>query len=256
MIASSEFFKVSSTLLKMSFVSVIRGGKHKFAFKFGGMVWFSILCLTSISSLQVVFIQQMIAAHQFDLKKFCYASSCFVYQWIAFIKIISIALQSKQLNNLFDLLDEIHPKTIEKQIEYKIEEWSLETKRLMLRYAAMMIFMIANYLIIPVHGYINQFINTGHFQLELPLMLWLPFETDTPYKFYPVYLSNTWLGFGASFYMTSVDLLILAMVHLICAHFDYIRRTFHKMKPRRLQSTTDELFVVKRMVVHHIKVVK
>lgn len=249
MIASSEFYKVSSVLLRGVFVTTHQNRKTGFAFKFDWKFWCSVITLMSLSFLQIIFNYRLCTIPEtFDLVKFCYVNSCIFYQTMTFGKILSIGFAFKKLNNLFNLLDQIHPKTHQTQTEYKINEWLLETKRLMLRYSFMMIFMIANYLIIPLYTYFNVLIKTGIWKMDLPLEFWLPYQTDKTIPFYLTYLLQSWLGFSASLYLTSADLLLLAIVHLVCVHFDFIRRTFANMKPR---PTANDMDIIKRCVVHH-----
>lgn len=150
------------------------------------------------------------------------------------------------MEEIFCLLNEIHPTSAENQILYKIPEWLLRTKRLMLHYSFIQIFMITTYVVLPFYSYITVFVATGVWKMEFPLKFWLPFDTDKPSVFYTVYLLQSWLGFSASLYLSSSDLLLLAIIHLVCIHFDYIHRCFRELQPQF--NAIDELAVIRDCV--------
>lgn len=157
----------------------------------------------------------------------------------AFSKAISIALSSSKLNNIFVVLDEIHPKTCDEQKEYQIRNWLKKTVRIMLFYAMIQIIMIANYVIIPFYGYIKVFLTTGEWKMDLLLLFWLPFDTDTVVAFYLVYSVQGWVAFSTSLCIASCDLLLMAIVQLCCAHFTYLQRTLNKLSSSKTHQLND-----------------
>lgn len=240
-ISTSEFYKVPTFLLR--FVCVRRGVNNKVCLlNFNASFWCDIIPLICLSLLQVAFNVHLIVA-DFDLEEFCYAQSCIAYQMTAFSKILSLAISSSKLKEMLSVLNEIHPTSAEKQSVYKIPEWLRRTKRLMLRYSFIQIFMITTYVVLPFYSYVTVFLATGVWKMEFPLKFWLPFDTDKPPVFYTVYMLQSWLGFSASLYLSSSDLLLLAIIHLVCIHFDYIHRRFHELQPQ--SNAVDQLATIR-----------
>lgn len=231
LISSSEFYKVSQILLQTLCVTNNTDTNQVHFLKFGLPFWCNFIPLVSVALLQVAYSVHLCRTG-FNLQDFCYVQSCIAYQSTAFSKTVSLALQSKKLANLFTSLHEIHPSTVNEQHRYKIAEWLLHSKRVMRWYACMQIFMIASYCVIPMYTYAKVLYQTGVWKMELPLKFWLPFETDTNLKFYFVYMLQCWVGFSASVCLSSADLLLLAIVHLVCIHFDYIYRSFNELQLR------------------------
>lgn len=252
LVSSSDFFNVSSTLLKLVNVKVLQSQNSIRCYVFRWRFWIANITLLFWWSLQIVYGQQLFRLPgAFDLQKFCFCLSCIFYQLIAFSKLFSIAIFKKKLNKLFIVLDEIHPTSIEEQSINNIPRWLSQTNHFMLRYSSMMTFMIANYCIIPFYNYTKVLLQTGVWKMELPLLLWLPFDTDyarNTTNFYFVYLVDCWLGFSAAIALSACDLLLLAIGHLVCIHYDYIHRTFIEMKPRS-DTMAENLMLVKECVI-------
>lgn len=225
---SGEFYKVSEFLLRFMFVTIDTDTNHVSKFKFGPLFWIAMPTLCALVSLQIVFIYHLIETG-FYFELFCFSLCPTFYQYTAFSKVIGIALSSSKLNNLFVILNDIHPKTRDEQIEYRIGNWLNKTMRIMLFYAMIQIVMIANYVIIPFYGYIKVFISTGVWEMNLLLLFWLPFDPDTVFKFYTIYSIEAWVAFSTSLCIASCDLLLMAIVQLVCAHFTYLQRTLSKL---------------------------
>lgn len=221
--------------------------------KYGVPFWCDFILLVSIALLQVAFSIHLFRTG-FNLQEFCYVQSCIVYQSTAFSKTLALALQSKKLEHLFARLHEIHPATADKQDHYKIPEWLLHSKRVMQRYACMQIFMIASYLVIPTYTYGKVLYETGVWKMELPLKFWLPFDTDTVLNFYFVYMIQSWVGFSASICLSSSDLLLLAIVHLVCIHFNHIYRNFNELQLKPHVYT--ELQVIRYCVMRQNEIIQ
>lgn len=248
MIASSEFYKVPSIALRGILVSTVRNTKCcKFAFRFGWKFWCLLTLMFSMIFLQIIYCYQSIAVpDNFDISKFCFAVSCVLYESIVFAKILSMSVAGNELSDLFVLLDEIHPKTIESQVQYNIHGWLLKTKRLMKQYCLMLSLMIANYAIIPICIQTKVLIETGRWTMELMLSQWWPFETESTFPFTFVYLVQSALGFMVISSSTASDTSLLAVIQLVSAHFNFIQRTYEQIKP---DSPMNDLNTIKRCVV-------
>lgn len=252
-ILSSEFYKVSQTLLQAMCVTRKTDKNQVNFLRYGLPFWCNFIPLVSVALLQVAYSVHLFRTG-FNFQDFCYAQSCIAYQSTAFSKTVALALQSKKLENLFIRLHEIHPTRVDEQDRYKISEWLLHSKRVMRYYACMQIFMIASYCVIPMFTYAKVLYETGVWKMELPLKFWLPFETDTALTFYFVYAVQCWIGFSASVCLSSADLLLLAIVHLVCIHFDYIYRSLNELhlKP----DVYNELEVIKFCVIRQNTIVQ
>lgn len=235
---SDEFFKVSQFLLRFMFVTIKTDTNHVSKFKFGPLFWGAMPTLCALVLLSIAFIYFLIKTG-FRFELFCFAMCTTCYQYTAFSKAISIARSSSKLNNLFVILNEIHPKTREEQMEYQIRDWLNKTVRIMLFYAMIQIIMIANYVIIPFYGYIKVYITTGVWKMNLLLLFWLPFDTDTVLAFYFVYSVQGWVAFSTSLCIASCDLLLMAIVQLCCAHFTYIQQTLNKLPTSKANPLND-----------------
>lgn len=244
---SDEFYKVPNLLMLPMFVISNENSKGFSHVNVHWIFWCAMPMLIFLSSLQIVFAFVMFQTG-FDLASFCFIAQVVAYQTTAFSKIISITISSSKLNNLFELLNDLHPKTYKEQVEYKIFDWLQRTKNLMFWYAFIQIIMIANYVVIPFYGYIRVFITTGVWKMNLLLLFWLPSGTDTVAGFYIVYMLQSWLSFSTSLSITSSDLTLLAIVNLACAHFDYIQRTLSKLTPKP-DSISIDLETVKSCVI-------
>lgn len=246
LISASEFYKVPAFLLQFVCVTSDKDVNKMCLLNFNVAFWCDVTPLLCLSLLQVAFNVHLIVT-DFDLEAFCYAQSCIAYQMTAFSKILSLAISSSKLKELFVLLNEIHPTSADEQIVYKIPKWLLRTKRLMLRYSFIQIFMIATYVVLPLYSYIMAFLTTGVWKMEFPLKFWLPFDTDNAAVFYTIYMLQSWLGFSASLYLSTADLLLLAIIHLVCIHFDYIYRCFSELQPQF--NVVDEAKVIRDCVI-------
>lgn len=127
--------------------------------------------------------QAITIPNYFDISPFCVWSSSILFHTMASAKIISMSVASNKLNNLFDLLDKIHPKTIKSQRQYNIHGWLSITKRTIKLYFLMLICMVANFVCIPLCIRLAVFINTGIWKVELVMKMWLHFETKSLFSF-------------------------------------------------------------------------
>lgn len=250
-ISSSEFYQVPQILLRFMCTTSEKDQNHVNLLRFGVLFWCDFIPLISVACLQIVFCIHLYRTG-FDLQEFCYAQSCIAYQSTAFSKTIAIALKSSKLNEIFVQLNAIHPASVNEQNEYKITEWLMQTKSFMKRYACIQIFMIASYIVIPMYSYFKMFIETGVWQMELPLKFWLPFETTTAINFYSVYMVHSWIGFSAGICLSSTDLMLLAIIHLVCIHFDHIYRNLNDLKP----DDFNEFNIVKSCVLKQTQIIR
>lgn len=249
MITSSDFYEVPSTVFRGIFVSIIRDTKcRSFACHFGKTFYLSFMIFWLLAFFQVAFCYRAITIPgYFDISSFCLSFASICYQTMASVKIISMSIASNELNNLFDVLDKIHPKTTKMQCQYNIHGWLSKTKRMMKLYFFMLLCMIGNFVFIPLCIRLNVFIETGLWTLELVLKMWLPFETESLFSFSVVYVLQGWIGFTATSYITSVDILVLAIVQLVSAHFNFIQQTFERIQP---DMAMNDLKTIKRCVAH------
>lgn len=245
---SGEFYKVSEFLLRLMFVTIRTEKDHVSKFNFGRLFWMAMPILCALVALQIVFIYHLIETG-FYFEPFCFSLCPICYQYTAFSKAIAIAWSSSKLNSLFVILNDLHPKTRDQQIEYQIEDWLNKTVRIMLFYAMIQIVMIANYVIIPFYGYIKVYLATGVWEMNLLLLFWLPFDTDTVLKFYAVYLIQAWVAFSCSLCIASCDLLLMAIVQLVCVHFTYLQRTLNKLPSNDTKNRlNDDLQTIKSCI--------
>lgn len=249
MIASSDFYEVPSTVFRAICVSIIRDMKFcKFACHFGGPFYVSFLIFWLLAFFQVAFCYRAITIPgNFDISSFCLSFASICYHTMASVKIISMSIASNELNHLFDVLDKIHPKTTKLQRQYNIHGWLSKTKRMMKLYFLMLFCMMGNFVFIPLCIRLKVFIETGLWQLELVLKMWLPFETESLFPFSVVYVLQGWIGFTSTSYITSVDILVLAIVQLVSAHFNVIQQTFERIQP---DVAMNDLKTIKRCIVH------
>lgn len=228
------------------FVMSEKDAKRVILLKFGWMFWWSFILLMALSSLQIVYIYFLIR-RGFDLGSFCYAECCIAYQSMGYFKCIAFGLSSANLNSIFVQLNEMHSKSAMEQFEYKIREKLQQTKRMMIYYSFIQVFMKINFLVIPFYGYIKAFIETGKWEMGLPALFWLPFEVDTNFRFYSAYFVQSILKIIIKYY-TSSDIMLLAILQLICAHFDYVQNRLSEINPNE-NPTSREFEEVKACVI-------
>lgn len=243
---SGDFYKVSEFILRFMFVTIQPDLNHVSKFKFGRLFWIAMPTLCALVLLSIAFIYHLIKTG-FRFELFCFAMCTTCYQYTAFSKAIAIALSSSKLNNLFVVLNEIHPKTRDEQTEYQMRDWLNKTVRIMLFYAMIQIMMIANYVIIPFYGYIKVYLTTGVWRMNLLLLFWLPFETDTVLTFYLTYSVQGWVAFSTSLCIASCDLLLMAIIQLVCAHFTYLEQTLNKI-PTSKTNPLDDVKIMKSCI--------
>lgn len=249
MIPSTDFYEVPSIVLRGVCVTTIRDTKlYIFAFHFGEKFYFSFVLFWILAFLQVGYcLQAIINPSYFDISSFCLSSSSILFHTMASVKIISMSIASNELNNLFNLLDKIHPKTTKSQRQYNIHGWLSKTKRMMKLYFFMLLCMVANFVFIPLCIRFIVFIETGIWKVDLVMKMWLPFETETIFPFSIMFVLQAWAGFYSTSNSASIDILLLAIVQLVSVHFNFIQQTFNQ-----IQSTLSvkDLRTVKRCVIH------
>lgn len=236
MIKSSDFYEVPSIVLRGIFVSTIRDRKLcKFAFQFGRKFYFAFIIFCLSAFLQVGYCYQaIIIPGYFDISPFCLSTSSILFHTMGSVKIILMSIASNEINNLFDRLDKIHPKTIKIQCEYNIHGWLSKTKRMMKLYFFLLLCMIANFVFIPLCIRLKVFIETGIWKMELVMKVWLPFETESLFPFCVMFVLQAWAGFISTSYNASVDILLLAVVQLVSVHFNFIQQNFQQIQQKKL----------------------
>lgn len=248
-IQSRVFFKVPLSLLRLLFVTTEEITKNVAELKFSIVFWIFIPIFTTLSFLQVAFIVQLIR-NEFELEAFCFAQSVFAYHITCFSKVLLVGWSNSKLKKVFNILNDIHPQTDEEHMEYKIREWWQQTRRIVYQYSAIQLLVVLNYFINSMYDYTKVYLATGVWKMELPVNAWIPFSTDSPLPFYSVYLVSFFVGMSSSICLTACDLLLMSIVQLICAHYNYIQRVLMKMMPERSDPARD-MVTIKFCVVRH-----
>lgn len=224
LIQISDFYKISQLMFRLIFIPC-----DKYTLNVGWKFWLPFAVALSVPFLGIIFVHHLFVV-DFDLANLCFIQSVIFYECTSISKIVYVIKSRAKLRELLTSLDEIHPSSVNQQTEHNITEWLNLTKRVIVYYALVQIGMMVNFVFIPFFGYIYEYMVTGIWKIHLPIDIWMPFNTEPAPIFYTVYVLQSWQGFFYCLQLTSCDLLLLAIVHLVCMHFQYIQRTFNELQ--------------------------
>lgn len=156
---------------------------------------------------------------------------CIGFICLSIVKVATVIWQRRKTNLLITELLRIYPVTPTDQREYNVHDYSKRTVRLMTVYTWLQMVMIWLYNLNPLVDTIIGYTGAGTWKVNLPYIIWYPFDPYPRVWFELNYLSQIWAAYVASAGMLATDLLLCGMVMEICMHFDHLSRTLLKLRP-------------------------
>lgn len=175
---------------------------------------------------------------------------CIGFILLSIVKVATVIGQRQKTNLLISELSRIFPITLSDQSAYNTEDYTKRTVRMMTVYTWLQMMMIWLFNLTPLVDTIIGYISAGTWEMNLPYIIWYPFDPYPRGWFEVNFVSQIWAGYGSSAGMLATDLLLCGMVMEICMHFDHLSRTLNGLRPGVAQTDSDRISRKDDAVLH------
>uniref|UniRef100_A0A6P4FN21 Odorant receptor n=1 Tax=Drosophila rhopaloa TaxID=1041015 RepID=A0A6P4FN21_DRORH len=137
------------------------------------------------------------------------------------LKIWHIWRQRHKLTEVVDELEQLHPKRLDQQEPYNVQDHLSSYSRYSVFYFGMHMVLIWTYnLYWAVYYLVCDFwLGVREFTRMLPYYCWVPWDWSTGYSYYLMYVSQNIAGQACLSGQLAADMLMCALVNLLVMHF-------------------------------------
>ncbi|KAH8380342.1 hypothetical protein KR009_010105 [Drosophila setifemur] len=150
---------------------------------------------------------------------------CIGFSLVSDFKQIAMVYRKQTLIRLLDDLEDMHPKTLAKQKEYKLPDFERTMKRVINIFTFLCLAYTTTFSFYPAIKASVKFNFLGYdtFDRNFGFLIWFPFDaTSNNLIYWIVYWDIAHGAYLAGIAFLCADLLLVVMITQICMHFNYI----------------------------------
>ncbi|XP_055852567.1 odorant receptor 85c-like isoform X2 [Episyrphus balteatus] len=164
-------------------------------------------------------------------------------------KIIAVWSGRFILKEVLCKMEEIFPKTDESITEYRLNEYYKKIEFYMRSLYIYHISTTTMFNFFPLgQSIVEKIITGGDFVYRFPFIVHYPFNEKQFPIFYFAYFYQIMAAYILSCFFLGADLLLVAIVHLACMHFDYLARKIKNFVPT---GTDEDLIELGKFIRYH-----
>nr|CBW30747.1 odorant receptor [Drosophila pseudoobscura pseudoobscura]CBW30753.1 odorant receptor [Drosophila pseudoobscura pseudoobscura] len=199
---------------------------------YGGFINFNLLVIG-----ELVFFYKSI--QDFETVRLAIAvAPCIGFSLVSDFKQFAMAYYKGTLVRLLDELEEMHPKTLERQRAYRMPDFERTMKRVISIFTFLCLAYTTTFSFYPALKASVKFNLLGYetFDRNFGFLIWFPFDaTSSNLVYWIVYWDIAHGAYLAGIAFLCADLLLIVVITQICMHFDYVSRRLeeHPCEPGR-----------------------
>ncbi|XP_023169726.2 putative odorant receptor 85d [Drosophila hydei] len=168
------------------------------------------------------------------------------------LKIRHIWSKRRHITKVVQCFELLHPKTAEKQKEYKLNDYLCSYRRVSIFYFGMHLILIWTYnLYWAVYYLIYDFwLDVRHFEQMLPYFCWTPWDWKGNWSYYVLYISQNIAGQTCLSGQLAADMFMCALVTLLIMHFKRLSEQIEQHVAGVLPANQDLGFLQTSIVYH------
>ncbi|KAH8345976.1 hypothetical protein KR067_011497, partial [Drosophila pandora] len=183
---------------------------------------------------------------------------CIGFSLVADFKQFAMVYHKQTLIRLLDELEDMHPKTLEKQKEYKMSNFELTMKQVINVFTFLCLAYTTTFSFYPAIKATVKFQLLGYdtFDRNFGFLIWFPFDaTSSNLVYWITYWDIAHGAYLAGIAFLCADLLLVVVITQICMHFEYIsmRLEEHPCHPGAVEENKEFLIY---MIRYHDKCLK
>lgn len=180
---------------------------------------------------------------------------CIGFSLVADFKQFAMVYHKQTLIRLLDELEDMHPKTLEKQKEYKMSMFEQTMKRVINIFTFLCLAYTTTFSFYPAIKATVKFHLLGYetFDRNFGFLIWFPFDaTSSNVVYWIMYWDIAHGAYLAGIAFLCADLLLVVVITQICMHFEYIsmRLEEHPCHPGAVEENKEFLIY---MIRYHDK---
>ncbi|EDV40609.2 uncharacterized protein Dana_GF23834 [Drosophila ananassae] len=219
---------------------------------YAGFINFNVLVIG-----EIVFFFKSI--QNFETIRFAIAvAPCIGFSLVADFKQFAMVYHKQTLIRLLDELEDMHPKTLEKQKEYKMSNFEQTMKQVINIFTFLCLAYTTTFSFYPAIKATVKFQLLGYdtFDRNFGFLIWFPFDaTSSNLVYWITYWDIAHGAYLAGIAFLCADLLLVVVITQICMHFEYIsmRLEEHPCHPGAVEENKEFLIY---MIRYHDKCLK
>ncbi|KAH8262462.1 hypothetical protein KR026_007118, partial [Drosophila bipectinata] len=180
---------------------------------------------------------------------------CIGFSLVADFKQFAMVYHKQTLIQLLDELEDMHPKTLAKQKEYKMSRFEQTMKRVINIFTFLCLAYTTTFSFYPaIKATVKfQFLGYETFDRNFGFLIWFPFDaTSSNVVYWIMYWDIAHGAYLAGIAFLCADLLLVVVITQICMHFEYIsmRLEEHPCHPGAVKENKEFLI---SMIRYHDK---
>ncbi|KAH8418103.1 hypothetical protein KR009_001864 [Drosophila setifemur] len=142
-------------------------------------------------------------------------------------KMIFILWKKPVLNAMITELEEMHPRGKVQEKAFNLQDYLRTCSRISVKYSLLYLILIWTFNLFSIMDYLisEKWLHLRVVGRTLPYAMYLPWELEDSWSFYPLLISQNLAGYTAAAGQISTDLLICAVATMVVMHFKHLSTT-------------------------------
>ncbi|EDW80068.1 uncharacterized protein Dwil_GK24073 [Drosophila willistoni] len=183
---------------------------------------------------------------------------CIGFSLVADFKQAAMVMHRKLLIELLNELEDMHPKTLEKQRDYKMDQFERTMKRVINIFTFLCLAYTTTFSFYPAIKAAVKYNFLGYeiFDRNFGFLIWFPFDaTRNNLIYWITYWDIAHGAYLAGIAFLCADLLLVVVITQLCMHFNYIsmRLESHPCKRDGKEADKENIEFLIQMIRYHTK---
>lgn len=229
-----DFFKISNFFFRVIGIFPYKDPNRKESAKI--QLFMNLIFLLGYTNLLICFIQQNVyilkALAEGNILAAFIATPCTGIVALSFFKVVYMNLNSNNITELIQGLNDLMPKEEKAQNIFKVNFHLRKVLKLGSFYTVVLSTSIWAFNLLPLAWSLIEFLfasdNNRNFEFRLPFVCYYPFSIDCISKYVFAYVTQVFGGITSSGGLFSCDILMFNLILLICMNFNYVENNISK----------------------------
>lgn len=180
---------------------------------------------------------------------------CIGFSLVADFKQFTMVLHKQTLTQLLDELEQMHPKTLQQQRDYKMHDYERTMKRVIGIFTFLCLAYTTTFSLYPAVKASIKYNLLGYdtFDRNFGFLIWFPYDaTSRNWIYWITYWDIAHGAYLAGIAFLCADLLLVVVITQLCMHFNYISLRL-EAHPCRADSDRENCRFLASMIKYHDK---
>ncbi|XP_004521076.1 odorant receptor 67c-like [Ceratitis capitata] len=181
---------------------------------------------------------------------------CIGFSFVADFKQIALTVHRQTLREHLDQMEELFPKTVRQQAQYKLPQRERVMRRVMGVFTLLCLAYTTTFSVYPALKATVQYwlLGAPTFERNFGFAIWYPYNaTGKTWVYWLTYMGQVHGAYLAGVAFLSADLILVASVTQLCMHFDYISRCLEDFAGASKKCAEEDIKYLQALVVRHAK---